>query len=97
VARDVQPDVEDSDFDRCATPRLRRSVVVTAAPDHHQEPEMNSYHHETIARQRLDEAARAARTAYMFEQGAATRPRRWSFPKVTFPSRQRPRLTPRPV
>jgi hypothetical protein len=57
---------------------------------------MNSYHHETIARQRMDEAARAARTAYMFQQGG-TRPRRWSFPKVTFPSRQRPRLTPRPV
>ena len=55
---------------------------------------MNSYLHETIARQRMDETARAARTA--LQQGG-TRPRRWPFPKVTFPARPRPRLTPRPV
>ena len=57
---------------------------------------MNSYHYETIARQRMDEAARTARTAHMFQQDA-TRPRRWSFPKVTFPSGPRRRFTPRPV
>ncbi len=48
-----------------------------------------SYAFETIARQRLDETARLARTAH-----ERRRPRvrtGWRFPKVTFPTR--PRVT----
>ena len=47
----------------------------------------SSYAYETIARQRMDETARIARTAHQ-----RPRPRvrpGWRFPKVTFPTRPR--------
>jgi hypothetical protein len=46
-----------------------------------------TYTHEIIARQRMDETARYARTAHQRHQiktGAG-----WHFPKVTFPRRPR--------
>jgi hypothetical protein len=54
-----------------------------------------SYAYETIAQQRLDQAARLARTAHQL-QPDRPRPRRWSFPKVSFPTR-RHTFTPRPA
>jgi hypothetical protein len=53
-----------------------------------------SFGYETLARQRMDETARRARTAHQRRQ-IKTRPG-WHFPKVTFPSR-RAVFTPRPV
>ena len=53
-----------------------------------------SYGYETIARQRMDETARQARTAH---QRCELKARAgWHFPKVTFPSRGAV-FTPRPV
>ena len=47
-----------------------------------------TYTHETIARQRMDETARQARTAHQRQQIATSRTRAgWHFPKVTFPRR----------
>ena len=46
-----------------------------------------SYAFETIARQRLDETARLARSAHQ-RRRPRVRPG-WHFPKVTFPSRPR--------
>ena len=54
---------------------------------------MNSYHYETIARQRMEQTAVQARTAYQ-RQDIQTRPR-WRFPKVTFPTRRPTTLVPR--
>ena len=53
-----------------------------------------SYGYETIARQRMDETARQARTAHQRRELKARAG--WHFPKVTFPSR-RAVFTPRPV
>jgi hypothetical protein len=46
-----------------------------------------SYSYQIIARQRMDEAARQARTAHQRRQ--IKTPARWHFPKVTFPTRPR--------
>ena len=48
---------------------------------------MNSYACETIARQRMDEIARQARTAHQRHQIKVRAG--WHFPKVTFPTRRR--------
>ena len=56
---------------------------------------MNSYHYETIARQRMEQTARQARTAYQ-RQGIETRPR-WRFPKVSLPTHRPSTFVPRPV
>ena len=53
-----------------------------------------TYALETIARQRMNETAAAARTASQRRQ-IKTRPG-WHFPKVTFPTRPRV-ATPRPA
>ena len=54
-----------------------------------------SYYYETIARQRMDETARIARTAHQRHQ--LETPGRWHVPKVAFPSRYRGTFTPRPA
>ena len=54
----------------------------------------SSYAYETIARQRLDEAARQARSAHQHRE-TKVRPR-WHFPKVTWPTRPRT-FRPRPA
>ncbi len=49
-----------------------------------------TYTHETIARQRMDETARQARTAYQRQQIGTSGSRSGRrFPKVTFPRRPR--------
>ena len=53
-----------------------------------------TYTHETIARQRMDETARQARTAHQRRELKARAG--WHFPKVTFPSPGAV-FTPRPV
>ena len=56
---------------------------------------MNSYHYETIARQRMEQTAAASRTAHR-RHGIEARPR-WRFPKVAFPVRRPTTFVPRPV
>ncbi len=56
---------------------------------------MNSYHYETIARQRMQETAARARTAHQ-RHGIGTRPR-WRYPKVSFPTRRPTTFVPRPA
>jgi hypothetical protein len=53
-----------------------------------------SYTNESIARQRMDETARQARTAYQRHEIKART--RWHFPKVTWPARPGT-FTPRPA
>ena len=54
----------------------------------------SSYAYETIARQRMDQTARQASTAYQRRQIKVRAG--WHFPKVSFPGRTRP-FIPRPA
>ena len=47
----------------------------------------SSYSYQIIARQKMDEAAKQARTAHQRRQFKTAA--RWHFPKVSFPSRPR--------
>jgi hypothetical protein len=56
---------------------------------------VNSYQHEYIARQRLDQSAQAARNAHQQQQ--LRKPTRRAFPRLNWPTRPRTTLVIRPV